>query len=176
MLELIEPFVRALGGKLWHDTFAIVIPPLGENKALFEYYGGMKPAILFYLYPGDAREYNPDTGEIGVQIRTMDAGFYHEHPGWMNYHIDPLVESFIKHNPYMLLAYLTPGKPHRLWMYNRTDKHIWFDITIWLAEFEKERVEIGGVERSIDEWLDLYLKGKAYYWLWLGRMLERRRG
>lgn len=157
ILELLLPFIRKFRGHLWHDTIELIIPPL-PRPVIVEYYASPdKPAIIFALYPGNAHEYDPATGTVGPEIRTMDAGFYHYHEGWMKRHVDPLVESFLSERPYQFVGYLKPGKPHVLEMYNRTDKFIWFDVTIWVAEFEREQWIYNGRTYSLEELLDMYL-------------------
>ena len=165
ILSLIMPFIRAFKGLIWHDTFSLVVPPLGERYVPFDYYAGYRPSIIFYIYPGEVRLYDPVTGTIGESLRTADAGFVHEHPEYMLKHNDPFVESFLKHNPYEFVAWLAPGKPHRLWIYNRTANFIWTDVTIWIAEFPKEKEIIDGVEVSLEEAFNRYLRGifKFFY-------------
>ena len=158
LLPLLLPFIRAFKGELWHDTISIILPPHIEMIPI-EYYAAEKPALLYYLYPGEARIYNPETGALGDEVKTMDAGFVHSHPGYMKEHHDPLVHSFLKENPYEFVGWVEPGKPHFLWMYNRTDSFIWFDLTIWVAEFPSLEVEVAGEKRELPEVFDQYLRG-----------------
>ena len=158
---LLIPFVRAFNGVEWHDTFVVVLPPLGNSYVPLEYYGGYKPALMYYIYVGDVREYDPSTGSVGAAIRTPDAGFIHEHPDYMRLHVDPFVESFIAERPYEFVAWLSPAKPHRLLMFNRTNKFIWLDVTIWIAEFPSEEVEYDGKKARLEDLFKMYMQGIA---------------
>jgi len=161
ILDMLLPFVRAFKGLLWHDTMAIIIPPLGEATIPVDYYPGERPAIIYYLYPGEARIYDPATGTLGNLIHSMNVGFKHEHAGWMKLHNDPLVVSFLYERPYQLVGFLGTGKAHKLYLYNSTSNFVWIDVTIWIAEFEKgrEKVVIEGEEVTLEEAFDRYLRG-----------------
>lgn len=174
MLEvLLYPLVFSLGGVLWHDTMVMVLPPHFETWV--EYAPTPRRAgIVFYIYLGDVREYDPETGEVGAEIRSALVGFEHEHRDYMLIHNDPMLTSLLRHNPYVFLAYTDESKPHRLYVYNRTDKYVWMDFTIWVAEFPTREVEVDGERVSVEEALRTYLRGIFYHFYRLGKYAERR--
>lgn len=157
-------------GMLYHDPIVLVIPPLGNLETDFPYYPPTdKPCLLFFLQPGGCKEYDPSTGAIGAELRTVDAGFRHWHTGYMKYHTDPFLEHFLRHNPYQFVGWVVPGKPHWLRVFNRTNKYIWFDCTVWLAEFPSFRVILGGEEVELEEAFRTYLSGYFDFFYKIGR-------
>lgn len=165
---LLYPFFFSNNAVLWHDNLIMIIPPgLIANVDYVPAPG--RTAVIFYMMPGEVREYNPETGEIGVEIRSPNVYFEHAHPDWMRWHIDPLVWSFLKSNPYTFLGVATNEKPHRLKIVNNTDKFVYFDLMLWIAEFPSDTIEVDGEEVSIEEALRRYLRGIFKFFYRLGR-------
>ena len=137
MQTLVAPFVIACKGRFYHDTITMVIPPT-EAPIDISYIPDPKfKTLVIGLTFGTPMEYDPDTGTVGPEILTADAGVYHSAPDYMDLHWDPFVESILKTNPYPQLLWSSTEKPYFLRIVNRTDKYIWCDVTFWIIKFPR---------------------------------------
>jgi len=154
MLSLLIPFIRRFRGTLGFTTVTLIAPPL-PHPIRVEYYASEKPTISYMFYTGEAYEYDPATGSVGPEVRTTLAGLTHRIGGWIAGRAYPV--NSLLNKGFELVAYTKPGKPHVIEAFNRTDKYIWFDFTVWFAEFEREEYEFMGRVYTLEELLDMYL-------------------
>ena len=166
----VAPFVIAYGGVFWHDTIVMVIPPTDIPIDISYVPDPKTKCLVIGLTFGAPREYDPDTGGVGPEILTPEAGVYHRQEGYMQWHWDPLVESVLKTNPYPQLLWCSSDRPYDLRVVNKTGKYILVDITFWVIKFPKKvPCQIWG-ECDPEELFRRYMEGVTAFFTALSKV------
>ena len=165
-VDAVAEFAIAFNGVFWHDTWAVVVPPLPtpidllyvpspDFKALVVGLTFGKVLVLDHRL-GEWREPTPDE-----YIELSKVGVYHRCGEWMEWHWDPAVASlgiggrFV----YPQLGFVSRSNPYELRLVNRSSLTVFMDVTFWVIRFPNE-VEVMGRRYDIEELFKAYMKSR----------------
>ena len=171
------PFIVAFKGRFWHDTVIMVIPPTEEPIDVSYVPDEYTKSLIIGLSFGIPRVYDVETGEIGGEVITPNAGIYHKNEPWMEMHWDPFVESILMMRPYPQLGFSSKKKPYILRIINQTGQYLWTEVTFWVVKFPV-KIEYPTHETAFDpeELFYMYMRSIVDYFLKLYYPLEKKRG
>lgn len=143
MIDKIAAFVEAVGGRFWHDTMAMVLPPLPFPIDISYVPSKDFKTLIIGLTFGDVLIYEPDTHRFrrptDDEIPMLNnVGIYHRSEPWMDWHWDPAVKSIIGIGVYPQLGFASKDRPYELRIVNKTPLYVYMDATFWLVKFPNE--------------------------------------
>ena len=179
--EPIVEFATAFGGMFWHDTWAMVIPPLPSpidmsyvpSKDFKTLVVGLTFGKVLVLDTATGRWDEPTPDEYATKLPKI--GIFHRCVEWMDWHWDPLVNSlgFDGRFVYPQLGFATYSKPYELRVVNPTDLTVFCDVTFWVIKFPNEvECAIWGDERrkcDVEELFWRYMRCRVLNHMAIGR-------
>jgi hypothetical protein len=180
--EPVVEFAAAFRGVFWHDTWAVVVPPLPHpfdmnyvpSKDFKTLVIGLTFGRVLVLDPSTNTWREPTPTEYAAKLTRV--GVYHRCAEWMDWHWDPFVNSlgidgrFV----YPQLGFASASKPYELRVVNPTDLIVFADATFWVIKFPNEiDCPIWGGERGkcdVEELFWRYMRSRVMHHMAAGKM------
>lgn len=177
-IDKVAAFAVAFGGRFWHDTLAMIIPPLPSPIDVSYVPSKDFKTLVIGLTFGDVLIYEPDKNAFrrptDNEIPLLkNAGVYHRSEPWMEWHWDPFVKSIVGFGVYPQLGFSTVERPYELRLVNRTPFFLYTDATFWLIKFPNEvYCPIYNTRCDVEFLFKKYMEGVVRLHVFYNKLLE----
>ena len=183
ILGPVAEFATAFRGVFWHDTWAMVIPPLPHPLDLSYVPSKDFKTLIVGLTFGKVLVWDEAAGAWREPTPTEYAekltrvGIYHRCGDWMDWHWDPLIGSIGMDGRFVYpqLGFATIHKPYELRAVNPTDLTVFIDATFWVIRFPNEVecpvwAEAPGAKCDVEELFWRYMRSRVLNQVAVGKV------